>query len=448
MHVKSGIVKRSASRVYDTEQGKTQNILLSINDGTEEQICFMEGQIPHSILLEGQAVEIWYDEKNGRILRLVEAEQNELPKGGRAQFHILSRYLSTDEKEVNEYQDPTDKHFWIQKLKIVSNARLVCSSMWSDRSIVKDEEIGLHCRGDCALAVTNILKLGSRIKIAFCVYWLPIGTSAKSASVKSQIAHFISELPSEKFLHELKDIQQLIAWIDQKNLAIRYAKCWEAGIINPNNSIVKVLEEGRIKITDVNNPITKDLEDESINEWEYRDILLNVALYEHLWSLLLQKGDTIIALLKERWECSFNTNRELFQELLKSDFDVQYALILKTRHDIKAGDVEDLGSLRHKQIREGLSVEEQKRFINLARTLGGHRIWYERLQQVYEFLAEDDEYTRLWLEVKNAYSYASCGMLQDFVLDSSLRQYGYGRSQTWVYGKQYVNEKKSNLWKL
>lgn len=71
MQIKSGIVKYAAGKVFDSQWGERQNILVALNDGTEEQIWFKAGQTPHATLQKGQAVQVLYEERNGKTQRRI-----------------------------------------------------------------------------------------------------------------------------------------------------------------------------------------------------------------------------------------------------------------------------------------------------------------------------------------------------------------------------------------
>ncbi len=64
MQIKSGTVKYPAGKVFDSQWGERQNVLVTLSDGTEEQIWFKAGQQPHTTLQKGQAFQVLYEEKN------------------------------------------------------------------------------------------------------------------------------------------------------------------------------------------------------------------------------------------------------------------------------------------------------------------------------------------------------------------------------------------------
>jgi hypothetical protein len=166
---------------------------------------------------------------------------------------------------------PTTDDQWRELLGIKAG-RLISSSMWSERSITSGRELGIYLEGDCQFAVVNSLEMNSRIKINFCVFWEPVGSNCKSSFDKQRIAHFISELPSEGFLCELKSTDQLAMWVYKKRFAIQLAKCWLAGQTAPDN------------------PLTKDLEEGLIDQWQSDYIWLQTSYYEQLWKLLQQRS--------------------------------------------------------------------------------------------------------------------------------------------------------------
>jgi hypothetical protein len=71
IQVKSGTVKYPAGKVFDSQWGERQNILVALNDGTEEHIWFKAGQTPHATLQKGQAIQVLYEERNGKTQRRI-----------------------------------------------------------------------------------------------------------------------------------------------------------------------------------------------------------------------------------------------------------------------------------------------------------------------------------------------------------------------------------------
>jgi hypothetical protein len=386
---------------------------------------------------------------------------------------------------------PTTDNQWRELLGIRAE-RLISSSMWSDKSITSGREIGIYPKGDCQFAVVNSLEMNSRIKINFCVFWEPVGSNCKSSSDKQRIAHFVSELPSEGFLHELKSTDQLAIWVYKKTFAIQFAKCWVAGDTTPDNPLIKDLEEG------------------VIDQWESDYIWEEVGYYEQIWKLLRQRDRKIIKRLKQDFKCPFKSKRELLQEILREDFDNKYSPLLKQRCIWKNSDAREVATLSRKLIRgeyftkkevkileklqqqsgnttrelvtlirkliqgedftpEELEIlkdlqqqlgedsiwldqlvqqgcvfvrEKLERLDALQQQSGGASTWLERLAQVCVSLGKKDPFIRSWLKIINAHEDALARMVQEATCDPELREQGYGRSLACIDGKIYDNLRK------
>lgn len=314
---------------------------------------------------------------------------------------------------------------WHELLEINSNQRLISSSMWADSTIGSINQFSFHLSDYCNFAIFNALEMSSKIKINFCVFWESVGSNSETDSDKKRIAHFISELPSESLLHELKTIDQLAMWVDKKNFAIRLAKCWDAGHSTPDNPLIIDMEKGLI------------------NQWKSDHIWLQASYYEQISKLLQQRGRKIIKFLKKEWDCPFKSERELLQELLQEAFDNEYSLLIKKRHIHKSSDVRKLATLCRKKMREGeLAAEVEQTLTDLCKQLGGELVWHHRLAQICHYLAKEDTWIGLWLKIIKAHQDVEAAMLQASACDPKLREHGHGRSFACIDGKIYSNLRK------
>lgn len=77
MTIKSGTVKFAAGREFPNKfkPGEMQqNIVLTMEDGTEEKLYFKSGRVPHSTLKRGDSANILYEQMNGRTIRKLYAD--------------------------------------------------------------------------------------------------------------------------------------------------------------------------------------------------------------------------------------------------------------------------------------------------------------------------------------------------------------------------------------
>lgn len=70
--IKSGTVKYPANKAFPDKYNEgafKQNLVLQMEDNTEETIWFTQGRIPHSTLPKGAAVQVLFEERDGKTTR-------------------------------------------------------------------------------------------------------------------------------------------------------------------------------------------------------------------------------------------------------------------------------------------------------------------------------------------------------------------------------------------
>ena len=68
MQIKNGTVKYPAGKVFQSDWGERQNIVVEMDDGSEERLYFAAGRQPHASLKRGQSVRILYEGGKRRLL--------------------------------------------------------------------------------------------------------------------------------------------------------------------------------------------------------------------------------------------------------------------------------------------------------------------------------------------------------------------------------------------
>lgn len=79
MSMKNGTVKYAAGKEFPNrfKPGETQqNLVLAMEDGTEEKIYFKTGRMPHAGLKAGDPITIIYEEMNGKAIRKLYAQSS------------------------------------------------------------------------------------------------------------------------------------------------------------------------------------------------------------------------------------------------------------------------------------------------------------------------------------------------------------------------------------
>lgn len=99
MQIKTGTVKYPAGKVFNSEWGERQNVLLTLSDGSEEQIWFKAGQQPHAALQRGQPVQVLFEERNGKTQRRLIVNESAPPEPT-ATPEVVEAGMSPERKRV------------------------------------------------------------------------------------------------------------------------------------------------------------------------------------------------------------------------------------------------------------------------------------------------------------------------------------------------------------
>ncbi len=68
MQIKNGRIKYPAGKVFQSDWGERQNIVVEMDDGSEEKLYFAAGRQPHASLKRGQSVAILFEGGKRRLL--------------------------------------------------------------------------------------------------------------------------------------------------------------------------------------------------------------------------------------------------------------------------------------------------------------------------------------------------------------------------------------------
>ena len=104
--VKTGTVKYAANKAFPDQynEGKMkQNIVLQMDDNTEETLWFTQGRVPHANLPKGAVVQVLFEEWDGKLTRKLIDNSQSTPTS-QAQSQATPVLLSdTKKKEVADY---------------------------------------------------------------------------------------------------------------------------------------------------------------------------------------------------------------------------------------------------------------------------------------------------------------------------------------------------------
>ncbi len=68
MKIKNGTVKYPANKVFQSDWGERQNIVVDMDDGSTEKLYFAAGRQPHASLKRGESVQVLYEGGKRRLL--------------------------------------------------------------------------------------------------------------------------------------------------------------------------------------------------------------------------------------------------------------------------------------------------------------------------------------------------------------------------------------------
>lgn len=82
LKIKTGVIKFQADRLFDNPYRpgeQQQNLVCTMDDGTEEKIYFQAYRKPHAVLMKGDRIQIIYDkdDNTGKVKRRLVAENSE-----------------------------------------------------------------------------------------------------------------------------------------------------------------------------------------------------------------------------------------------------------------------------------------------------------------------------------------------------------------------------------
>ncbi len=103
MKIKNGRIKYPAGKVFQSDWGERQNIVVEMDDGSTEKLYFEKGRQPHASLKRGQQVQLLFS--NGKRRLVVSDKQN--PPNGPSQPQPQYQGLTPDTKRAiaNYVQD-------------------------------------------------------------------------------------------------------------------------------------------------------------------------------------------------------------------------------------------------------------------------------------------------------------------------------------------------------
>lgn len=293
-------------------------------------------------------------------------------------------------------------------------------SMWTQKWFFARKASGdkaVHGRiGECQLVISEIQQIGKRVRFNYLIAWYAVGNAIENTSDKAQIADFISKLPSVDSLDELKSIQQLLHWINTKNFALRIAKCWD-------------LE----RYEQPNNPLARELEEGSIDQWSHDFIWLQALWQQNLWKLICLKGKDIRTVLQSQFEYPFTSDRELFQEILRDQADSYFLKCTKPLYIEKADEIKKLGDLKSRQLRNTLSLSQRKKLIELESYYAPSQVWLKRVLKAAGELSQKDTLIHTLIATYNELLLGITRMQQKAYRNPDFKRHGQITS-TWENG--------------
>ena len=109
--VKTGTVKYPANKSFPDKYNEgafKQNLVLQMSDGSEETLWFAQGRTPHCTLPKGTAVQLLFEERDGKMTRKLihDSTSGQAQPQAKASPALLS---NAQKKEIADYiQQQTD----------------------------------------------------------------------------------------------------------------------------------------------------------------------------------------------------------------------------------------------------------------------------------------------------------------------------------------------------
>ena len=225
----------------------------------------------------------------------------------------------------------------------------------------------------CLFEYTLIQEPGTLAQLSYQVHWNPVGSISPDASDRERIASFISDLPNQDFWQgDLKTRDLMREWMLWKDRAIDIAKCFLVGRNNSDNSLLSERKAGLL------------------DEEMYKYIWCEADLYENLWQLIQLNEQQIKAALEKvkEWSYPFASSCELVEEIIRTDFEGEFANCLKERYAYNPRKIRRIATLKRKAHSKGLSEAERQELLTLIEQNTPYPIWYDRVVSVVEHLAK------------------------------------------------------------
>ena len=185
-----------------------------------------------------------------------------------------------------------------------------------------------------------------------------VGYNNPNDSEREKAAYFISELPSEDLTDASYSFNLTMRWLGLKNDAIRIAKCF---LWNNNNDFLNYF-------------LRKEVEQDIIDKYQYNYIFLASERYNVLWDLLYFHQDIFESFLPQHPDYCFDSLREVFEEIVRSDFDGQLNQCLQERYIHKPHDLKRIHMLQNKIFnRSKEEAEELNKLLKANKIL--HNKW-------------------------------------------------------------------------
>jgi hypothetical protein len=208
--------------------------------------------------------------------------------------------------------------------------------------------------------------------------------------------------------------------MEWKYNCISIAKCFLAGHGSPENPLLRELEEG------------------AIDQYYHDQCWLSAQFSENLWKLLSLKEKRIKAGFKERgWD--FSSPRIVLEQILASEVNGEFSVILKPRHEVNPKELKRLAILQnhdHKGFGLNKADEEERKRLVKKYSSEPESIWLDRVFAIAAILAKKDALIRTHLEIHRALMRGITKLRLDAACKPHLKKHGQV-SSTWINGQKF-----------
>lgn len=220
------------------------------------------------------------------------------------------------------------------------------NSQFTEHFFHSDENLKDTLNGQyCQVKYYETLQPKGKKQAFWVPNWEKVGNASQTPTDETWIAFSISSnIPDADLFINFRNREQIKQWMGFKDCAISISKCFLADCGTSNDPHLQQLEAGEM------------------DHFSYEYAWAEAEMYKALWGVLKASNGRIIRALK-RYKPSypFNSDPELFVEIVREVFEGELSTFFAKRSIYNASQMQERAKLNRKQIKKGLSPLEEKK---------------------------------------------------------------------------------------